>query len=261
MVGHTGAMTTQRRGTAVLTGVGRRRGIAAAIAVGLAEDGWDLTLPHWSAYDRRLAIGGGRAEIDSVAEQAREVGATVTLLEADLGDVDAPARIIDAAGGAGALVMSHSESVDSAVLTTSVEAWDRHFAVNTRAAWLLIKAFAEQLPDVPSTQTTGRIVALTSDHTAFNLPYGASKGALDRLVRAAAVELGPRGIRANLINPGPIDTGWMDDAIRTAVLDETPAGRLGTPQDTADLVRFLLSDAGGWISGQLLHSNGGFHVG
>jgi 3-oxoacyl-[acyl-carrier protein] reductase len=254
-------MTTQRRGTAVLTGAGRERGIAAAIAVALAEDGWDLTLAHWTPYDRRAALGGGEAEVAAIAERAREAGAAVTLVEADLSEVAAAGVVLDAAGDdCRAIVLSHAVSVDSSVLDTSVEAWDRHFAVNTRAAWLLIKGFAERLPSTPSTETRGRIVALTSDHTAFNLPYGASKGALDRLVRAAAVELGPRGIRANLINPGPIDTGWMTDEIRATLTEETPAGRLGTPKDTADLVRFLLSDAGGWISGQLLHSNGGFHV-
>jgi 3-oxoacyl-[acyl-carrier protein] reductase len=255
---------TERRGTAVLTGVGRARGIAAAIATGLAEDGWDLALTHWTPYDRRLGIGGGEDDVTALAEQARALGATVTTIEADLADVDAPRAVMAAASAAGdvrALVMSHSESIDSGVLDTSVEAWDRHFAVNSRASWLLIKHFAALLPDAPTTETTGRIVALTSDHTAFNLPYGASKGALDRLVQAAAVELGPRGVRANLVNPGPIDTGWMDDAIRAACLAETPAGRLGTPSDTADLVRFLLSDRGGWISGQVLHSNGAFHVG
>jgi len=118
--------------------------------------------------------------------------------------------------------------------------------------------FAERLAAGPTTQVTGRIVALTSDHTAHNLPYGASKGALDRIVVAAAVELAGSGIRANVINPGPIDTGWMDAPIRAAGVAQTPAGRLGTPNDTADLVRFLMSDAGGWINGQVLYSNGGF---
>jgi 3-oxoacyl-[acyl-carrier protein] reductase len=108
---------------------------------------------------------------------------------------------------------------------------------------------------------TGRIVALTSDHTVHNLPYGASKGALDRLVVAAAVELGPRGVRANVINPGPIDTGWMTPQIREWGTQQTPVGRLGTPRDTADLVRFLMSEAGGWVTGQVLHSNGGFKAG
>ena len=77
---------------------------------------------------------------------------------------------------------------------------------------------------------------------------------------AAAVELGGRGIRANVINPGPIDTGWMNPQVRQAGVDQTPAGRLGTPGDTADLVRFLMSERGGWINGQVLYSNGGFRT-
>jgi len=103
-------------------------------------------------------------------------------------------------------------------------------------------------------------VALTSDHVAHNLPYGASKGALDRIVVAAAVELASRGIRANVINPGPVDTGWMTPQIRDSGVAQTPAGRLGTPADTADLVRFLMSEAGGWITGQVLYSNGGYRT-
>jgi 3-oxoacyl-[acyl-carrier protein] reductase len=129
-------------------------------------------------------------------------------------------------------VLSHCERVDSSVLTTTVESWDRHFAVNAHGAWLLIRAFAEQLPGEVTTQVTGRIIALTSDHSAHNLPYGASKGALDRIVIAAAVELADRGIRANVINPGPIDTGWMTPDIRHIALAQTPAGRIGTAADT-----------------------------
>ena len=67
-------------------------------------------------------------------------------------------------------------------------------------------------------------------------------------------------MRANVINPGPIDTGWMDDDVRGWTTRATPTGRLGTPTDTANLVRFLFSDAGSWINGQVLHSNGGFNV-
>ena len=175
-----------------------------------------------------------------------------------------PAQLVDAAASRNdlrGLVLSHCESVDSSILDTTVESWERHFAVNARASWLLIKAFAERLPEQRDvSQVTGRIIALTSDHAAHNLPYGASKGALDRIVIAAALELGSRGVRANVINPGPIDTGWMTPEIRQAATLQTPAGRLGTPGDTADLVRFLMSDAGGWITGQLLHSNGGFRT-
>ena len=257
-----GPMSSPSR-TAVLTGVGRRRGIAAAIAIGLADDGWNLVLPVLPSYDERLGIGGGADEVREVADAARGRGVQVVTVEADLASAAAPSAILEAADTLGeptALVLSHSESVDSSILTTTVESWDRHFAVNARAAWLLIRAMAERLPVEPTTTPRARVVALTSDHTAHNLPYGASKGALDRLVITAAIELGDRGLRANVVNPGPIDTGWMSEEIRAAAIAQTPAGRIGTPQDTTDLIRFLLSDAGGWITGQRLFSSGGFHT-
>ncbi len=258
-------MTGERHGTVVLTGVGRRRSIGSAIAVGLAEDGWDLILNYWAPYDARLGYERGADDPEAVAEECRRLGSRVELVEADLADPEAPARLIEhaaATGGLRALVMSHCESVDSSILTTSLQSWERHFAVNARAAWLLIRAFAEHLPSAEPAggEVTGRIVALTSDHTAHNLPYGASKGALDRVVIAAAVELGRRGVRANVINPGAIDTGWMSQKIRDTRVAQTPAGRLGTGADTANLVRFLLSERGSWITGQLLYSNGGFRT-
>jgi 3-oxoacyl-[acyl-carrier protein] reductase len=256
-------MPGSRRGTVLVTGVGRRRSIGAGLALGLADDGWDLVLNYWAPYDNRLGYARGEHDAEDVAAECRRRGATVEVVAADLAQADAPIHLVEAAAAGRdlrGLVMSHCESTDSSILTTTVESWDRHFHVNARAVWLLIKAFAGQLAAGPTTQVTGRIVALTSDHTAHNLPYGASKGALDRIVVAAAVELAGSGIRANVINPGPIDTGWMDAPIRAAGVARTPAGRLGTPSDTADLVRFLMSDAGGWINGQVLYSNGGFRT-
>jgi 3-oxoacyl-[acyl-carrier protein] reductase len=254
-------MPGARRGTVLVTGVGRRRSIGAGLALGLADDGWDLVLSYWAPYDDRVSYARGEHDTEDVAAQCRGRGRRVEVMAADLAEPDVPGRLVAAAAAAGGLhglVMSHCESVDSSILDTTVDSWDRHFAVNARAAWLLIKAFAEQVPAEATTQVRGRIVALTSDHAVHNLPYGASKGALDRVVVAAAVELASRGIRANVINPGPIDTGWMTPEIRAAALAQTPAGRLGTPADTADLVRFLMSDAGGWITGQVLYSSGGF---
>lgn len=174
----------------------------------------------------------------------------------DLSDPDAPAELIDAVvadhGPIDALVLSHAHDVLSGVLDTTAESLDRHFAVNARASLLLIAAFARQAV------AGGVVVAFTSDHTTGNLPYGASKGALDRIVISAARELGPAGISANVVNPGPIDTGWMDDATRAALVPDHPLGRLGTPSDIAGIVSFLLSPAGRWISGQLIHTDGGF---
>lgn len=246
-------------GTVLVTGVGRRRSIGASIAVGLARDGWDLVLNYWQPYDDRLGYEHESDDPHRVAEECRALGGRVQVIAGDLTDPEVPAHLVAEAGELQALVMSHCESVDSSILTTSLDSWERHFAANARAVWLLIKAFTEQLPErVAPGEVAGRIVALTSDHTVHNLPYGASKGALDRIVVAAAIELAERGVRANVINPGPIDTGWMNEEIRASGIRSTPAGRLGTPEDTADLVRFLLSDQGSWINGQLLYSNGGF---
>lgn len=143
--------------------------------------------------------------------------------------------------------------MESGILDTTAESFDTHVAVNARASLLLIAAFARQVP-----ADGGVVVALTSDHTTGNLPYGASKGALDRIVISAARELGTLGISANVLNPGPVDTGWMDDGVRGALRAHQPLGRLGTPSDIAATVSFLVSPEGRWISGQLLHADGGF---
>jgi 3-oxoacyl-[acyl-carrier protein] reductase len=154
--------------------------------------------------------------------------------------------------------MCHCESLDSGLLDTSVESFDRHYAVNVRASWLLVKEYAERFPAAQVGR--GRIVALTSDHVVGNLPYGATKGALDRMVIGAARELAHLRVSANVVNPGPVDTGWMSEALRASVAEATPLGRGGTPEDTAALVSFLLSAEGGWVNGQLLASDGGLHV-
>jgi 3-oxoacyl-[acyl-carrier protein] reductase len=245
---------------ALITGVGRRRGIGAGLAAGLAADGWDLVLSFWRPYDDRLGLEHRPDDPDRLAAELRRLGHRVELVPADLEDPTAAEALVPAAadrlGPLDALVMSHCESVASGVLDTSVESFDRHYAVNVRASWLLIAGFARQLPP-----HGGAVIALTSDHTIGNLPYGATKGALDRLVLASAHELSGRGLRANVINPGPVDTGWMDDQTRADGIAMQPTGRLGTPADAANLVRFLLSGQGQWINGQLLYSNGGFPKG
>jgi 3-oxoacyl-[acyl-carrier protein] reductase len=155
-------------------------------------------------------------------------------------------------GPISALVLSHAHDVRSGILDTTADSFDAHVAVNARASLLLIAAFAHQIPTAG-----GAIVALTSDATTGNLPYGASKGALDRIVISAARELGPVGISANVLNPGPVDTGWMDEELRRAVVADQPSGRLGEPSDIAEVVAFLVSGPGRWISGQLLQADGG----
>ncbi|MFJ2148767.1 SDR family oxidoreductase [Streptomyces microflavus] len=256
------------RPVALITGVGRSIGIGAGIARQLAASGWDIAFTYWTPYDRRMEWGAEDGAAAAIAKELEDAGARTAAIEADLTGPDAPTRIFDEAeqrlGPVTALVLSHAESVDSGLLDTTVEAFDRHFAVNTRASWLLIREYGLRFRGEPGGGTgagagtgTGRIVALTSDHTVGNLPYGASKGALDRITLAAAHELAHLGVTANVINPGPVDTGWMNDELREALAQGTPLGRLGTPRDTAHLVDFLCSPQGQWVNGQLLKSNGG----
>lgn len=214
---------------ALVTGAARADSIAAGIGPRLVADGWQVATSdlHGADYD------------------------------CDLADADASGQLVERVtsdhGPITALVLSHAHDVLSGVLDTTAESFDQHVAVNARASLLLIAAFARQVPD-----GGGSIVALTSDATTGNPPYGASKGALDRIVISAARELGPLGISANVVNPGPVDTGWMDDELRGGLVARHPLGRLGTPADIAGVVSHLVSAEGRWISGQLLHTDGGF---
>lgn len=245
---------TEPRPVVLLTGLGRRVGIAAGIARRLANDGWDIAFVFSAAYDAE--VNGGADDIAAIEAGLRERGAGTVAIDADLGDPDVASGVFDVAqtlGPVRALVLCHAHSTNAGILTETIEGFDRHFAVNTRANWLLVREFGRRFNG-----DQGRIVALTSDALHDEIAYGASKAALDRVVLAAAREFGSFGITANLVNPGPIDTGWMTDEVREALLARTPAGRLGTPGDTAALVAFLLSADGAWITGQLLKSDGGF---
>jgi 3-oxoacyl-[acyl-carrier protein] reductase len=247
-----------RRPVALVTGAGRRLGIATATAQRLAETGWDVAFTHFEPYDARMPWGADTGAAEELADRLTSVGARACPIEADFEDTDAPRQVFDHVirelGPVGALVLGHCESVDSGIMDTTVESFDRHFAVNTRAAWLLIREYASHFAGAPG---SGRIVALTSDGTVGNIPYGASKGALDRIVIAAAKELSGLGVTANCVDPGPTDNGWMTEQQKAELITSIPLARLGKPRDAANLIAFLCSQDGGWINGQLLLSDGG----
>ncbi len=247
-----------QRPIALVTGASRSIGIGAAIARRLAETGWDLALTSWRAYDASMPWTDDRSDPERLPAEIRSLGGRCLSLETDLAGTDSPAAVFETVekslGPVRALVINHCHCLESDILSTSVESFDMHFAVNARAGWLLIREFAARFRSEPG---TGRIVAITSDHTAGNLPYGASKGALDRIVLAAAHEFRSRGITANVINPGATDTGWMSPELQAEVKRITLLDRIGLPRDCANLVAFLCSEQGGWINAQLLYSNGG----
>jgi 3-oxoacyl-[acyl-carrier protein] reductase len=244
----------------LVTGASRQRGIGSAVALRLARDGWDVATTYLRAYDRRMPWGSEAEDLTRLDSQLRSAGAATAAVESDLADPAAPGHIFNAVeaqlGNVTALVLAHCESVASGILDTSLESFDRHFAVNARATWLLIREFAQRLE---AEYGRGRIIGLTSDHVAGNMPYGATKGALDRIVLAAAQEFSHLGVTANVINPGATDTGWMTEAQLHELAQRIPLRRVGIPEDCANLVSFLCSPQGGWINGQVLYSNGGVH--
>jgi 3-oxoacyl-[acyl-carrier protein] reductase len=212
---------------ALVTGAGREGNIAAAVVRALERDGWSIA--------------------------TTDIEGDVTV-RADLGDPDAPRRIRAEIGPVEALVACHTVSELGGLLETTADQIDRHLSVNVRGTLLLIAEFVRGLPG-----DWGRIVTFTSGLPLHGeIAYAASKGAIAWLSVAAAVDLGPRGVTVNAIDPGPTDTGWMGDELKEAIIRSTPLGRAGRPEDAAELVAFLCSPRGGWITGRVLRSDGGF---
>lgn len=243
---------------ALVTGVSRRAGIAAAVALRLGRDGWDVALTGRPAYDETEPWGAHPEEPKDIVEELRGLGVQADWHDDDVADPAAPARILDAAesavGPLTALVCVHAHSEVGGLLDTTAEQLDRHLAVNVRGTALLMAEFVRRFRG-----EAGRIVTFSSGlPLRGEIAYAASKGAVEWLTISAATELGERGISANAIDPGPTDTGWLSRDLAGSIVEATPLGRVGRSDDAAALVAFLCSKDGGWITGQVLKSDGGF---
>ena len=252
---------------ALVTGVSRRSGIGYATARRLAALGAGLFLHHHVAHDREQPwgadAGAPQAVIDGVSQALADPAAAVRHLGLDLADPDAPARLVDAASGdfghLDILVCNHARSGgDGPLGTLDAAMLDAHWAVNARSAILLAQAFAAQHDGRPG----GRVVFMTSGQDLGpmrdEVAYAASKGALASITRTLADQLADRAITLNSVNPGPVDTGYAPPDVHDAVRRHFPAGRWATPDDPARLIAWLATDEAGWITGQVINSEGGF---
>lgn len=223
----------------------------------------------------------GRQPLSLVLDKIRAAGGQAEGFEGDLSNPALPATLLDAAEaafGPVSILVNNAAYWEAdtfippghALPNQAVEMWtarpqavnagsvDRMLAVNLRAPVLLMAELARR--HIARGASWGRIVNI-STAGAYVFPsevtYGAGKLALEGYTRSAAVELGQFGITANVISPGPVQTGWITPELEAAILPGIPAGRLGAPDDIANAVAFLASPEADWISGQTLFVGGG----
>ncbi|MFE5323480.1 SDR family oxidoreductase [Paenibacillus sp. NPDC056579] len=249
---------------AIVTGVSRPLGIGTAICRTLAQDGADVLFTHWRAYDRTMEWGAAEHWPEKLCEELRASGVKAEHLEIDMSSPDSPYRILDTAAGKlgnpTVLVNNAAHSTRDGYQQLSADILDAHYAVNVRAACLLSAVFAQRFD--PSSGGGGRIINMVSGQDKGPMPgelaYVASKGAISAFTVSLAAEVAPLNITVNAVDPGPTDSGWMTDELKTLLRPKFPMGRLGRPEDAARLVAFLASSEAEWITGQIIHSDGGF---
>jgi 3-oxoacyl-[acyl-carrier protein] reductase len=284
--------------TALVTGVSRRKGIGYAVARELARLGASVFTHHYAPHDADQPWGAD--DLGAVQDGVREAlqGAAVSgSASADLRDPDQADALFDAAqaltGSLDVLVCNHARSGgDGSILDMSAAALDAFWETNTRSTLLLTRRFAQQrVADAPGTTarpgerlgraapsgaaapsdpaTAPKVVWMTSGQEAGpmrgEVAYATSKAALAGVTATVAAELLELGIVLNTVNPGPVNTGYLDPGTTDRPLAEleelraaTPFGRWGEPTDPARLIGWLVSPAGSWVVGQRLTTDGGF---
>ncbi|MFB4423724.1 SDR family oxidoreductase [Streptomyces sp. QL37] len=238
--------------TAVVTG--GSRGIGRAVVLRLARDGADVVFNY--ARNEEAA--------DEVVRPAEREEGTATALRLDLAAPGAAEELLEAArgrfGGLDILVNNAATLTAVVPLAETEEAdFDRVMAVNAKSVFLAIRYAARHMRD------GGSIVSVSTLNTVLpapgNAPYAASKGALEQLTLVASRELGARGITVNTVSPGATDTDLLRSANTPQGLERavamTSLGRLGQPEDVADVIAFLAGPDGRWVTGQNIRANGG----
>ena len=251
--------------TAIVTGASRSVGIGAATCRALAALGADVFFTHWRPFDRATLDWRDESGPDRLLADLTGMGVRAAMAEIDFSQPEAAEAVLDAGerelGPATILVNNATHSVNVAWDALDAVALDAHYAVNLRTFALLSTGFAWRWRG----GDRGRIISLTSGQDRGAMPtelaYAATKAAVVAFSRTLAVEVAPKGIRVNVVNPGPTDTGWMSPELKADLIARTPLSegqRVGQPEDAARLIAFLATDAAQWITGEVINSEGGF---
>lgn len=265
-------MTRLQGKVAIVTGASRPGGIGAAICRAFAAKGASLFFTHLHDYDKNSYPNDADASWpDLFAEELRQWGTKVGHMELDLASPGSGAILLGEArktvGFPTILVNNATYSVDADFRQLNEALIDAHCAVNMRGTFMLAAEFARMIEAEHNANSSignkgGRIINLTSGQgkgpMPGNLAYAATKGAISVFTESLAAELAPLRITVNAVDPGPTDSGWMSGAIKEALLPNFPMGRIGLPEDAARLITFLASDDSEWITGEIIHSRGGF---
>ncbi len=242
--------------TALVTGSGR--GIGRAIAIELARQGADVVVNFFR----------NRKPAEETAAEIEKLGRKALLVKANVGDIDALEDLFNqtekAFGGLDIFVNNAGSGYNRPVMEQKVKGWDWTMDINARA-FLFASQHAVRLMEP---RGGGSIVAITSPGGDRVMPdyvlVGASKAALNALTRYMAVELAEKNIRVNAVSPGMVATEIIqhfdflsEEGILDKIVAATPAKRLVTPEDVAQLVAFLCTPAAEMIRGQVITIDGG----
>lgn len=247
---------------AIVTGVSRSKGIGRAICLELAKRGFDILFTYWLPYDRERLWSVIENEPDGISKEILEFGVRCERLELDLSSEKAFETLLNAVknklGNPLVLINNATYSTETTVANLTGTELDKHYAVNLKATALLTLEFIRQFKFTKN----GRIINLSSGQSLGQMPneiaYAITKAAIETLTCTLSQEIASKGITINAVNPGPNDTGWMDEGLKSKLLNQFPMKRIGKPEDAAKLIGFLASEDAEWITGQIIHSEGGF---